>query len=207
MTSFNNLGDLIRRDRDLAKTAIIDLGGETRHRARSAIAALDQTGERGRAGAHPRAGSSAASALRCCRSTGPNISPPISASCAPDSWRCRSISSFRARPSISSCAIAVRKLVFCDQRAPRRVPGRSARGLLRRRRAPRVRIVPRSRTVRRRRAGRGRARDVPLHLGLDRPPKGVVLSHREPDLGGASGASTARASRTTAISSRRRSIT
>ena len=28
MASFTNLGDLIRRDRDGAKTAIIDLGGE-----------------------------------------------------------------------------------------------------------------------------------------------------------------------------------
>src|SRR6202043_3789004 len=28
MTGFSNLGDLIRRDRDLAKIAIVDLGGE-----------------------------------------------------------------------------------------------------------------------------------------------------------------------------------
>src|SRR5262245_65972034 len=28
MTSFTNLGDLIRRDRDLGKIAVIDLGGE-----------------------------------------------------------------------------------------------------------------------------------------------------------------------------------
>src|SRR5215216_2611209 len=28
MPTFTNLGDLIRRDRDLSKTAIIDLGGE-----------------------------------------------------------------------------------------------------------------------------------------------------------------------------------
>ncbi len=28
MAGFQNLGDLIRRDRDLAKIAIIDLGGE-----------------------------------------------------------------------------------------------------------------------------------------------------------------------------------
>ena len=37
MPRFSNLGDLIRRDRDLGKTAIIDLGGE-RSRARSATA-------------------------------------------------------------------------------------------------------------------------------------------------------------------------
>jgi hypothetical protein len=36
MPHFTNLGDLIRRDRDLSKVAIIDLGGE-RSRASSAM--------------------------------------------------------------------------------------------------------------------------------------------------------------------------
>jgi acyl-CoA synthetase (AMP-forming)/AMP-acid ligase II len=40
MPHFNNLGDLIRRDRDLAKTAIVDLGGETTPREFT-FAALD----------------------------------------------------------------------------------------------------------------------------------------------------------------------
>src|SRR5580704_3084707 len=33
VTTFTNLGDLIRRDRDLDKTALIDLGGEQAPRA------------------------------------------------------------------------------------------------------------------------------------------------------------------------------
>lgn len=40
MPQFNNLGDLIRRDQDLAKTAIVDLGGETTPREFT-YAALD----------------------------------------------------------------------------------------------------------------------------------------------------------------------
>ncbi len=40
MPHFNNLGDLIRRDQDLAKTAIVDLGGETTPREFT-FAALD----------------------------------------------------------------------------------------------------------------------------------------------------------------------
>ena len=41
MSGFSNLGDLIPRDRDLGKTAIIDLGGETAPREFS-YAALDE---------------------------------------------------------------------------------------------------------------------------------------------------------------------
>jgi long-chain acyl-CoA synthetase len=44
MTSFRNLGDLIRRDRDLAKVAIIDLGGEGPPR-QFTYAQLDQTAD------------------------------------------------------------------------------------------------------------------------------------------------------------------
>ena len=44
MTSFHNLGDLIRRDRDLAKVALIDLGGEGPPREIT-YAQLDQTAD------------------------------------------------------------------------------------------------------------------------------------------------------------------
>ena len=48
MAGFTNLGDLIGRDRDLGKTAIIDLGGEQAPREFS-YAQLDADGERRRA--------------------------------------------------------------------------------------------------------------------------------------------------------------
>jgi long-chain acyl-CoA synthetase len=49
MTSFTNLGDLIRRDRDLDKTALIDLGGERAPRAFSYRRLHDMANEVARA--------------------------------------------------------------------------------------------------------------------------------------------------------------
>ena len=64
MTGFTNLGDLIRRDRDLAKVAIIDLGGE--HSPREFTFAQLDAMANGVARALARsAACSAATALRC----------------------------------------------------------------------------------------------------------------------------------------------
>jgi hypothetical protein len=81
MSHFHNLGDLIRRDRDLRKTAIIDLGGEQVPREFS-YAQLDDM-------ANGAARCSAVIGWRFSPPTAPNISRPISASCAPVSWRCQ----------------------------------------------------------------------------------------------------------------------
>ena len=91
MTGFTNLGDLIPRDRDLTKIAIIDLGGDGGEPARANFRSprLDDNGERRGAGARSSAGSRAATASPSCRPIAPNISPPITASCAPASSRCR----------------------------------------------------------------------------------------------------------------------
>ena len=50
MPTFTNLGDLIVRDRDMAKIAVIDLGGEIRRRANSAMRSSTpwRTGSRAR---------------------------------------------------------------------------------------------------------------------------------------------------------------
>ena len=88
MAQFKNLGDLIRRDRDLSKVAIIDLGGEETP-CEYTYAELDAHGDGRRARADQARASSAATALRSCPPTAPNISPPISASCARASSRCR----------------------------------------------------------------------------------------------------------------------
>ena len=128
----------------------------------------------------------------------------ITASCAPASSRCRSISSSRARPSISSCATAGAKLVFCDASARARLPAGHCRRDVRRTRVRRASSIP----GRSRRSCR-RADEPAMFLytsGSTGTPKGVVLSHQshiwvvETRLGGQD-------LRATAISSRRRSIT
>ena len=49
MSRFKNLGDLIRRDLDLSKTAIIDLGGEVGQPREFTFAQIDAHGQRRRA--------------------------------------------------------------------------------------------------------------------------------------------------------------
>ena len=87
MPHFTNLGDLIRRDRDLSKIAIIDLGGEEVPREFS-YARLDAMAN-GVARALSSAALHAATALPSCRPTAPNTSRPITASCARAWSRCR----------------------------------------------------------------------------------------------------------------------
>ncbi len=87
MTGFSNLGDLIRRDRDLAKIAIIDLGGEQGPREFT-FAQLDAMAN-GVARALTKRGLQRGDASRCSPPTAPNISPPIMASCVPASSPCR----------------------------------------------------------------------------------------------------------------------
>ena len=87
MPHFTNLGDLIRRDRDLSKVAIIDLGGEQVPREFS-YARLDAMAN-GVARALSSAALHAAIALPSSRPIAPSISPPISASCARAWLRCR----------------------------------------------------------------------------------------------------------------------
>ena len=87
MPAFTNLGDLIRRDRDLGKIAIIDLGGEQAPREFS-YAQLDAMAN-GVARALAKRGLRAATASPSSPPTAPNISPPITASCARASSRCR----------------------------------------------------------------------------------------------------------------------
>ena len=88
MAEFKNLGDLIRRDRDLSKVAIIDLGGEETP-CEYSYAELDAMTMARRAGA----GEARLAARRPRRDpvapTAPNTSPPISPSCARASSRCR----------------------------------------------------------------------------------------------------------------------
>ena len=55
MTAFTNLGDLIPRERDLAKIAIIDLGGEQSAARTFTFAATRRHGERRRARARASA--------------------------------------------------------------------------------------------------------------------------------------------------------
>ena len=86
---FKNLGDPDRRaTRDLSKLAIIDLGGEEAP-CEYTYAELDAHGDGGRARADQARAFSAATASPSCPPTAPNISRPISASCARASSRCR----------------------------------------------------------------------------------------------------------------------
>ena len=184
MAGFQNLGDLIRRDRDLAKIAIIDLGGEG-------------AGERKYTYAR-------------CSTPLPTASP---AACSPAASRrgdrVAILSANRAeylfayygimRAGLVAVPINFKfprqtihfiiedcgaKLIFCDSAAPRRLSGRAGLRVLRRARAHRLRCLSRSRPVRRHRAGRRRAGDDPLHLGLDRNPERRGALPSRPYLGG-----------------------
>ena len=87
MASFSNLGDLVRRDLDLDKVAVIDLGGEVRPRE---FTTHNSTPARTRSRARSQAADwPAATTLRSSPSTGRNISPLISASSVQGSLRCR----------------------------------------------------------------------------------------------------------------------
>ena len=114
--------------------------------------------------------------------TARNIWRPISASCAPASSRCRSISGFRARPSISFCGMPAPSSCSATRCAVADVPSDIPIGAFRRRwpndgslasiafsipapsrRSSRARANPRCSSTRRARPAR---------------PKGVVLSHQ-----------------------------
>ena len=88
MAQFKNLGDLIRRDRDLTKVAIIDLGGEEVPTEYTYLELDAMSVGVARALSLSKA-SSAATASPSCRPTAPNSSRPISASCARAWSRCR----------------------------------------------------------------------------------------------------------------------
>ena len=87
MSTFTNLGDLIVRDRDLNKVAIIDLGGEQSPREFT-YAQLDETAN-GVARALLRRGLERGDRVAILSPTAPSTSLPISASCAPAWSRCR----------------------------------------------------------------------------------------------------------------------
>ena len=87
MAEFKNLGDLISRDRDMAKLAVVDLGGEETPRE-YCYAELDAM-TMGVARGLPSAALPAVTASPSCRPTASSTSPPISASCARAWSRCR----------------------------------------------------------------------------------------------------------------------
>ncbi len=81
MPDFNNLGDLIRRDRDLSKVAIIGLGGE-RGPCSVSFAELDAMAN-GVARALIKRGLRRGERVALLSPTAPNIWRRITASCVP----------------------------------------------------------------------------------------------------------------------------
>ena len=88
MPSFTNLGDLIVRDRDMSKIAVVDLGGEESPREFSYLELDAMANGVARALSEART-SPAVTGWRSFPPTVPNFSRPISASCVPASLQCR----------------------------------------------------------------------------------------------------------------------
>ena len=183
MADFRNLGDLIRRDRDLSKIAIIDLGGEQSPREFT-YAQLDAMAN-GVARALPQRGLARGDRVAILSA---NRTEYLAAYygimragfvAVPVNFKFpRQTIHFIIRDSGA-------KLVFCDgARAPDCPPDIPCV----RRSAPTVRRLSRSRPVRHDRPRAERAGDVPLHLGLDRHAEGRRALAREPHLGGADAA-------------------
>ena len=195
MPHFTNLGDLIRRDRDLSKIAIIDLGGEEVPReftyarldamangvARALIARGLARGDRVAILSANRAEYLAAyfGIMRAGL-----VAVPVNFK-------------FPRQTIHFILDDAGAKLVFCDLPRCPDVPSHLP-SVLRRRWTRRFRSFPRCRALRADRAACARARDVPLHLGLDRHAEGRRALAPEPYLGGARRGSR-RISRATAI--------
>ena len=112
--------------------------------------------------------------------TAPNISPPITASCAPDLLRCRSIINFPRETIDFILRDCGAKLVFCDPHAARANarPGLPARVL---RQAMTRTALPPSSIPARSRPSSPRPDEPAMFLytsGSTGTPKGVVLSHQ-----------------------------
>ena len=88
MADFGNLGDLIPRDRDLGKVAIIDLGGERPPREFT-YAQLDAMANGVARALWSSAGSQRGDRVAILSANRAEYLAPITASCAPASSRCR----------------------------------------------------------------------------------------------------------------------
>ena len=94
MRELYNLGDLIDSNRDLHKTAVIDLGGET-CRASSRLTRWITWQTVWHAACWR--GLARGERVAILAANRPNISRRITASCVPGWWQCRSILNFRRR--------------------------------------------------------------------------------------------------------------
>ena len=183
MATFTNLGDLIVRDRDMSKVAVIDLGGEEAPREFS-YAQLDAMAN-GVARALSKRGFARGDRIAI-----------LSAN------RAEYLAAYYGIMRAGFVAVPVNfkfpqqtihfiikdsgaKLVFCDPQRRKDCPSGLPVVTFRRGRAPKAStrfldngpfdaIVP----------GAGRAGDVPLHLGLDRHAQGRRALAPEPPLGG-----------------------
>ena len=180
MPHFTNLGDLIRRDRDLSQDRRSSISAARRRRANSPTPSSTpwRTASRARSAKRGFARGDRVAILSANRAEYPRRLLRHHARGLRRGAGELQVSA--ARPSISSSQDAGAKLVFCDRAALRGLSGRSAgRASSAREGARRLRPLPRSRRVRDRRAASRREPAMFLYTsGSTGTPKGVVLSHQ-----------------------------
>ena len=175
MNAFTNLGELIRRDRDGGKTAVVDLGGEQVPREFS-YARLDAMAN-GVARALLARGLVRGDRVAILSANRAEFLAAYFGIMRAGQWRCRSTSSFRARPSISSCGIP-RQVHVLRSAARARLSAGARLHPVRQRRGGLIRRVPRCGAFD---AIVPRPDEAAMFLytsGSTGTPKGVMLSHQ-----------------------------